>query len=92
MKVLQKNIVDALTGNGYDDVLEIGPGTGILTKYLLTKKAKITVLELDRESVAYLQDIFPLEHIKLDTSTAHFSILEGDFLKKEIQALFKKNK
>ena len=87
---IAKKIADSLSGNGYDDVLEIGPGMGVLTKYLLPQKAKITVLELDRESVAYLHDTFPLEHIKLDTSKAHFSVLEGDFLKKNIQDIFNK--
>ena len=87
---IAKKIADSLSGNGYDDVLEIGPGMGVLTKYLLPQKAKITVLELDRESVAYLHDTFPLEHIKLDTSAAHFSVLEGDFLKKNIQDIFNK--
>uniref|UniRef100_UPI00262BE842 16S rRNA (adenine(1518)-N(6)/adenine(1519)-N(6))- dimethyltransferase RsmA n=1 Tax=uncultured Polaribacter sp. TaxID=174711 RepID=UPI00262BE842 len=75
---------------GYDDVLEIGPGMGVLTKYLLPKKAKVTVMELDRESVAYLNDTFPLDNIKLDTSSEHFSIIEGDFLKKSIQNIFNK--
>ena len=87
---IAKKIAASLSGNGYDDVLEIGPGMGVLTKYLLPQKAKITVLELDRESVAYLHDTFPLEHIKLDTSAAHFSVLEGDFLKKNIQDIFNK--
>ncbi len=87
---IAKDIADALTGNGYEDVLEIGPGMGVLTKYLLEKKAKVTVMELDRESVAYLHDTFPLEHIKLDTSKDHFEIIEGDFLKKEIQEVFQK--
>ena len=87
---IAKNIADSLSGNGYDDVLEIGPGMGVLTKYLLAQKAKITVMELDRESVAYLHDTFPLEHIKLDTSAAHFSVLEGDFLKKNIPDIFNK--
>ena len=87
---IAKDIADALTGIGYDDVLEIGPGMGVLTKYLLEQKAKVTVMELDRESVAYLHDTFPLEHIKLDTSAAHFSVLEGDFLKKEIKEIFQK--
>ncbi len=87
---IAKDIADALSGNGYDDVLEIGPGMGVLTKYLLLKKAKVTVMELDRESVAYLNDTFPLENIKLDTSTEHFSIIEGDFLKKSIQNIFNK--
>jgi len=87
---IAKDIADALSGNGYDDVLEIGPGMGVLTKYLLPKKAKVTVMELDRESVAYLNDTFPLEYIKLDTSTEHFSVLEGDFLKNNIQDIFNK--
>lgn len=87
---IAKDIADALTENGYEDILEIGPGMGVLTKYLLPKKAKITVMELDRESVAYLKDTFPLEHLKLDTSQEHFTILEGDFLKHNIQALFNK--
>ncbi|AUC85724.1 16S rRNA (adenine(1518)-N(6)/adenine(1519)-N(6))-dimethyltransferase [Polaribacter sp. ALD11] len=87
---IAKDIADALSGNGYDDVLEIGPGMGVLTKYLLPKKAKVTVIELDRESIAYLNDTFPLEHIKLDTSKEHFSIVEGDFLRKDIQEMFPK--
>ena len=87
---IAKDIADALSGNGYDDVLEIGPGMGVLTKYLLPKKAKVTVMELDRESVAYLNDTFPLDNIKLDTSSEHFSIIEGDFLKKSIQNIFNK--
>ena len=37
---IAKDIADALTGNGYDDVLEIGPGMGVLTKYLLPKESK----------------------------------------------------
>ena len=87
---IAKNIADALIGNGYDHVLEIGPGMGVLTKYLLQKKPKITVMELDRASVAYLHETFPLEHIKLDTTKKHFEIIEGDFLKKEIQEIFNK--
>ena len=87
---IAKDIADALSGNGYNDVLEIGPGMGVLTKYLLPKKAKVTVMELDRESVVYLNDTFPIENIKLDTSTEHFNIIEGDFLKKSIQNIFNK--
>ncbi|WP_405610359.1 16S rRNA (adenine(1518)-N(6)/adenine(1519)-N(6))-dimethyltransferase RsmA [Polaribacter sp. Asnod1-A03] len=89
-ETIAKNIADALTENGYDNVLEIGPGMGVLTKYLLQKKPKVTVMELDRESVSYLEDTFRLEHLKLDTSKDHFTILEGDFLKKNIQDIFNK--
>jgi 16S rRNA (adenine1518-N6/adenine1519-N6)-dimethyltransferase len=87
---IAKNIADALTENGYDNVLEIGPGMGVLTKYLLEKKSKVTVIELDRESIAYLRDTFPLEHVKLNTSKDQFEIIEGDFLKKDLSEIFKK--
>jgi 16S rRNA (adenine1518-N6/adenine1519-N6)-dimethyltransferase len=83
-----KRIADSLTEKGYKHVLEIGPGMGVLTKYLLEKKPKLTVMELDYDSVAYLKESFPLEHIKLDTSTEKFSILEGDFLKQDINKVF----
>ena len=85
---IAKRIADSLTENGYNNVLEIGPGMGVLTKYLLTKKPKVTVLELDSESVTYLQETFPLEHLKLDTSKEKFNIIEGDFLKQQIPQLF----
>jgi 16S rRNA (adenine1518-N6/adenine1519-N6)-dimethyltransferase len=63
---------------------------GVLTKYLLEKKSKVTVIELDRESIAYLRDTFPLEHVKLNTSKDKFEIIEGDFLKKDLSEIFKK--
>ena len=85
---IAKNIADALIGTNYKNVLEIGPGMGVLTKYLLQKEPKVTVMELDRESVAYLHETFPLEHIKLDTSKENFEIIEGDFLKKDLQTVF----
>lgn len=87
---IAKKISDTLTENGYDNVLEIGPGMGVLTKYLLEKKPKVTVMELDSESVVYLQDTFPVEHIKLDTSKEKFNIIEGDFLKRDFTEIFNK--
>jgi 16S rRNA (adenine1518-N6/adenine1519-N6)-dimethyltransferase len=86
---IAENIANALTEEGYHHVLEIGPGMGVLTKYLLKKKVKTTVLELDKESVAYLKDVFPIEQLHLNTTKENFEIIEGDFLKKEIQQLFK---
>ena len=87
---IAKKIADTLTENGYENVLEIGPGMGVLTKYLLEKKPKVTVMELDSESVVYLQDTFPVEHIKLDSSKEKFNIIEGDFLKKDFTEIFNK--
>ena len=88
-EAIAKNIADSLTQEGYQEVLEIGPGMGVLTKYLLQSPAKVTVMELDRESVAYLHETFPLEHLSLNTSKEKFTVLEGDFLKQNIAELFK---
>ena len=84
---IAKKIANSLVDNRYQHILEIGPGMGVLTKYLLTKTKKITVIEIDRESVIYLQNTFPLEHIKLDTSKEKLNIIEGDFLKKDITTI-----
>ncbi len=86
-----EKIANALTEETYDHVLEIGPGMGVLTKYLLQKKPKVTVMELDRDSVVYLKETFPVEHIKLDTSAEKLTIIEGDFLKQDLNALFQGN-
>lgn len=88
-ETIAQKIADSLSENGYNQVLEIGPGTGVLTKYLLTKKSKITVFEIDRDSVAYLKDAFPKENFQLNTSKEKFEIIEGDFLKKNITDIFK---
>jgi 16S rRNA (adenine1518-N6/adenine1519-N6)-dimethyltransferase len=52
---IAKKIADTLTEKGYDTVLEIGPGMGVLTKYLLKKKFTTHVIEIDTESVKYLK-------------------------------------
>lgn len=85
---IAKKIADSLTENGYNNVLEIGPGMGVLTKYILPKKPKVTVMELDSESVVYLKETFPIEHIKLNTSEENFNIVEGDFLKQNLEKMF----
>tara|TARA_B100000795_G_C22792696_1_gene437730 strand:- start:4 stop:807 length:804 start_codon:yes stop_codon:yes gene_type:complete len=85
-----KNIANSLTEVGYNTILEIGPGMGMLTKYLLVKKAKIRIMEIDRDSVAFLKDDFKKEHLSLDTSSNNFEIIEGDFLKHDLTAFFNK--
>lgn len=54
-----QRIADALSGKGYDAVLEIGPGTGVLTQFLLQQSKSLKVVELDGESVRYLEQHFP---------------------------------
>lgn len=58
---IAQHIADLLTGHGdYKQVLEIGPGMGVLTRFLLQKPAFETyVIEIDRESVDYLNVHFP---------------------------------
>ncbi|MEQ6124414.1 16S rRNA (adenine(1518)-N(6)/adenine(1519)-N(6))-dimethyltransferase RsmA [Pseudotenacibaculum sp. MALMAid0570] len=86
---IAKKIADSLVGEGYNNILEIGPGMGVLTKYLLQNVKKVTVMELDSESVVFLNDDFKKEHINLNTSEERFQIVEGDFLKQDLSTFFK---
>ncbi|SNR54282.1 16S rRNA (adenine(1518)-N(6)/adenine(1519)-N(6))-dimethyltransferase RsmA [Lutibacter flavus] len=54
-ELIAQQIADSLTEKGYKNVLEIGPGMGVLTKYLLKKPLTTHVIEIDKESVEYLQ-------------------------------------
>jgi 16S rRNA (adenine1518-N6/adenine1519-N6)-dimethyltransferase len=56
---IAKDIADTLNLEGYDDILEIGPGMGVLTKYLLNKPVTTYVIEIDTESVTYLDETYP---------------------------------
>lgn len=72
-------IAETLSYSGYEYVLEIGPGMGVLTKYLLQKENEIHVIEIDKESVAYLKEHYPKLHGKIH---------EQDFLKADITPIF----
>lgn len=76
---IAQKIADTLPENGFERILEIGPGMGVLTKYLLPKSQGLSVIEIDRESVAYLQSHYP--ELAAD-------ILSEDFLKIDLKALF----
>lgn len=75
-----KNIADTLQLKGYEDILEIGPGMGVLTKYMLEKPVTTYVVEIDTESVEYLELHYPKLHGK---------IIAKDFLKYDINEVFK---
>ena len=68
-KNIAGKIADTLSDTNVP-VLEIGPGTGILTSFLREKTAPLKVIEIDTESVEYLQATYP-----------DLEILEEDFLK-----------
>lgn len=55
---IAQKIADSLIEKTYETVLEIGPGMGVLTKYLLEKDYTTHVIEIDTESVEYLQNTY----------------------------------
>lgn len=74
-----KAIADTIDACASLPVLEVGPGMGVLTQYLLPKRREIKVVEIDFESVAYLREKYPqLEN----------NIIEDDFLKMHLENTF----
>lgn len=77
---IAKKIVDALVSENVENVLEIGPGMGVLTQFLLKEDRYTTsVVEIDDESVEYLNNNFP---------ELQGRIINEDFLKHDISKLF----
>jgi 16S rRNA (adenine1518-N6/adenine1519-N6)-dimethyltransferase len=76
---IAKKIADTLSLKDYNSVLEIGPGMGVLTKYLLEKETTTHVIEIDSESVEYLQ----VNYLNLAPR-----IIEKDFLKYDLKEVF----
>jgi len=77
---IAKKIADSLKAESYNNVLEIGPGMGVLTKYFLKREnLNVQVVEIDTESVAYLQSFFPLLRNK---------IFSENFLKMDLKTIF----
>lgn len=77
---IARSIVDALTQDAERNVLEIGPGMGVLTQYLLQREdIDLKMVELDGESVDYL-----LTHFK----NLPGKIYQADYLRLDIHRLF----
>ncbi|AXT57637.1 16S rRNA (adenine(1518)-N(6)/adenine(1519)-N(6))-dimethyltransferase RsmA [Aquimarina sp. AD1] len=85
---IAKKIGDTLTLNGYTNVIEIGPGMGVLTKYILQKDVDLIAMDLDTESIDYLNTSFPLEHPEIRNGKGAFKVIEADFLKYDLDTLF----
>ena len=72
---IARKITESLSTR-FQNVLEIGPGTGVLTQFLVQRPdAQLTLVELDRQSVAYLNEHYPALAGKIVT---------GDFLKLDL--------
>ena len=65
-------------------VLEVGPGMGVMTQYLVEKPRDLKVVEIDRESVEYLKHTLFSE----ETPTGSSPIIEGDFLRMDLNQVF----
>ena len=76
---IAKRIADTVDACPEIPVLEIGPGMGVLTQYLVEKPRVVKAVEIDAESVAYLYERFP----KL-----HENILGEDFLQMDLTHIF----
>ena len=76
---IAQDIADTVDACPDIPILEVGPGMGVLTQFLLPKQRPVKVVELDYESVAYLHENFP---------ALEGNIIEFDFLKMDLRELF----
>jgi 16S rRNA (adenine1518-N6/adenine1519-N6)-dimethyltransferase len=76
-----QRIAKSLSGKGYDHMVEIGPGTGVLTRFLLERSAHLSVVEIDTESVQYLKQHYDF---------APEDIISADFLRLPLLEVFPK--
>ncbi len=81
LKVAQ-DIADTVDSQPELPVLEVGPGMGVLTQFLVEKERTVKVVEVDYESVAYLREAFP---------SLEDHIIEDDFLKMNLNRTFDGN-
>ena len=76
---IAKRIADTVDACPELPVLEVGPGMGVMTQYLVEKPRPLKVVEIDRESVAYLNETFP---------RLRENILGEDFLRMDLTTIF----
>ena len=79
-----ENIISSSEISKEDMIIEIGPGLGTLTKYLLEKAGKVLCIELDSKMIKILQDRF--------SNYQNFEIINEDVLKVDLNKIIKTNK
>jgi 16S rRNA (adenine1518-N6/adenine1519-N6)-dimethyltransferase len=77
---IARDIAHSLSLDNYSKLLEVGPGMGVLTQFLIPLDTETFVIEIDKESVSYLKK----HYRELDNH-----LIEGDFLKLPLQEIFK---
>ena len=78
---IAKKIANSLVPTINDCIIEIGCGSGSLTKFLLEKKCKVIGTEIDRDAIGILNKLFPIQMY------SNFSLIQMDILKIEIKRL-----
>lgn len=76
---IAKRIADTVDAYPAIPILEIGPGMGVLTQYLVTKNREVKAVEIDRESVAFLHEKYP---------ELRDNIIGEDFLRMDLCKVF----
>ena len=80
---IARRIADTVDACADIPVLEVGPGMGVLTQFLVQKPRELAVVEIDKESVEYLKTHpLPLPRGR------ELRIIEGDFLRMDLNELF----
>ena len=74
-----KAIADTVDACPELPVLEVGPGMGVMTQFLVDKPRPLKVVEIDRESVAWLNEHLP---------RLRDNIISGDFLRMDLNEVF----
>ena len=95
---IARRIADTVDACPDIPVLEIGPGMGVLTQFLLTKPRPVCAVEIDRESIAYLRQHFPAfstplpsderPGVGLTEEGQGGALISGDFLRMDLRELF----
>lgn len=76
---IAERLATSLQIAGADAIVEVGPGKGILTKYLLRHPLPVTAIELDRDLIPFLEKTF---------SGSTLRIVQGDVLRVRFDELF----
>jgi 16S rRNA (adenine1518-N6/adenine1519-N6)-dimethyltransferase len=85
---IARRIADTVDACPDIPVLEVGPGMGVMTQYLVEKPRPFKVVEIDRESVEYLKEFFSRYEVRGAGSLVPPQIIEGDFLRMDLHEVF----